>query len=178
MSKREFVIPFIGLKIGNHLFEYDINDDFFQGIEYSIIHSGKVHVTLNLDKRENMMVGIFHVDGKVFTNCDRCNDPIEVEAEGEYQIVYKFGEEVSEDEALIVLEPNAFELDVKDYIYELISVSIPVRSVHEKDKCDPEMIALYEKYVVNASEEESEEGDDDDDDDDTDEIWAMLKNLN
>jgi len=40
------------------------------------------------------------------------------------------------------------------------------------------MIALYEKYVVNSKEEESEDVDNEDDDDDTDEVWAMLKNLN
>lgn len=178
MSEREFVIPFVGLKIGNHVFEYDVDISFFEGIDYSIIHDGNVHVNLELDKKETMMIGIFHIDGKVFTNCDRCNDPIEVDAEGEYQIIYKFGDDESDDESLIVLEPNAFEIDIKDYVYELISVSIPVRSVHDIDKCDPEMIALYEKYVVNAAEEDSEDEDDDQDDDDTDEVWAMLKNLN
>jgi len=177
MSNREFVIPFVGLKIGSHVFDYDIANDFFEGIEYSIIHSGNVHVKLNFEKKETMMIGIFHVEGKVFTNCDRCSDPIEVEVEGEYQIVYKFGDDISEDETLIVLESNAFEIDVKEYIYELITVSMPVRVVHEKEKCNPEMIALYDKYVVNASEEESED-EDDEDDDDTDEVWAMLRNLN
>ena len=69
MSKREFVIPFVGLKIGNHIFEYDIDKAFFDGIDYSIIHDGNVHVKLELEKKETMMVGVFHVDGKVFTNC-------------------------------------------------------------------------------------------------------------
>ena len=60
MSRKEYVIPFIGLKTGNHVFEYDLTDAFFEGIEDSIIHRGNVHVKLELEKKETMLVGIYH----------------------------------------------------------------------------------------------------------------------
>lgn len=205
MSKSEFVIPFIGLKLGNHVFEYDITDAFFEGIEYSIIHRGNVRVRLELEKKETMLIGIFQLEGIVTKDCDRCTDDIEVEVEGEYQIIYKFGGDASDDEALITLDKDAYEIDVKMNIYELISVSLPLRTIHEKEECNPEMLALLEKYVINSEdddddfdyddededdfededlddddfEDDGEDGsDDNDDNDDIDPRWSILKNLN
>ncbi len=169
MSNKEYIIPFVGLKIGNHVFEYDITTSFFEGIEYAIVHGGNVKVVLNLEKKETMMIGKFHIEGDVETSCARCNEPMRVSINGDYQLIYKFGDEISDDEMLVVLDTNAYELDVKDSIYEFITV-------HEEGACDPEMLALYKKMVVNSSEDEVEESDDEDEDD-TDEIWAMLKNL-
>ena len=176
MSNKEYIIPFVGLKIGNHVIEYDITTSFFEGIEYAIVHGGNVKVVLNLEKKETMMIGKFHIEGDVETSCARCNEPMRVSINGDYQLIYKFGDEISDDEMLVVLDTNAYELDVKDSIYEFITVSLPFRTVHEEGACDPEMLALYKKMVVNSSEDEVEESDDEDEDD-TDEIWAMLKNL-
>jgi len=207
MSRREYVIPFIGLKTGSHLFEYDLTDAFFEGIEDSIIHRGNVHVQLTLEKKETMLIGIYQVEGLVTTDCDRCNDPVEVEVEGEYQIVYKIGGgDPSSDEALVVLEKDAFEVDIEMNLYELIAVSLPLRTIHEIEECNPEMIALLEKYVINSLEDDEDDDDFDDDDfdddehfddeddfseeededtdntknnrDDIDPRWSILKNLN
>ncbi|MBI1837579.1 MAG: DUF177 domain-containing protein [Flavobacteriia bacterium] len=198
MSKHEYIIPFVGLKIGFHVFEFEISDAFFDEIEYSIIHSGNVHVRLELEKKETMLVGHYQIEGLVKTGCDRCNDPIEVEIDGEYQMIYKFGGEATDDETLIVLDFEAYELDVKMNIYELISVSLPVRVVHEAGECNPEMLALLEQYVINVNDEEDDDDFDDDDEfdedddeedlededgdgndnDDIDPRWSILKNLN
>ena len=207
MSRKEYVIPFIGLKTGSHVFEYDLTDAFFEGIEDSIIHSGNVHVKLELEKKETMLIGIYHVEGVVTTECDRCTEPIEVEVEGEYQIVYKIGGgDVSEDEALVILEKDAFEVDVEMNLYELVAVSLPLRVIHDIEDCNQDMIALLEKYVVNSLEDDEDDEDFDDDDfddddedsdddddfdeesdndiegnkdnDDIDPRWSILKNLN
>ncbi len=176
MSNKEYIIPFVGLKIGNHVFEYDVATSFFESFDYSIVDGGNVKVVLNLEKKETMMIGKFHLEGAVNTSCARCNEPMEVAIEGDYQLIYKFGDEISDDEMLIVLEPSTYELDIKDSIYEFISVSLPIRTIHKDGDCNPEMLELYNKMVVNSA-EEVEDQNDDDDEDDTDEIWAMLKNL-
>ena len=199
MSRRKYVIPFIGLKTGNHLFEYDLTDQFFEGIENSIIHSGNVHVKLNLEKKETMLVGVYHLNGSVTTECDRCTDPIDVDIEGEYQIIYKIGGgQASDDEALVILEKEAFEIDVEMNLYELAAVSLPLRKIHAIEDCNQDMIALLEKYVVNSLENDEDDEDFEDDEevdfededntiindndkndnDDIDPRWSILKNLN
>ena len=190
-SKRDYIIPFVGLKVEFHEFEFEIRDTFFEELEYSIIQKGNAHVKLRLEKKETMLIGEFSVSGLVFTSCDRCNDPVEVPVNGSFRLIYKFGDEVSDDETLIVLPDEAYELDVRQNIYELITVSLPARLVHPKGECNEEMLELLQKYSGRSEElnddenwddeEEDEDWEDDEEDDDDDPIdprWSALKNLN
>jgi uncharacterized metal-binding protein YceD (DUF177 family) len=177
-TKREFIIPFVGLKIGFHDFTFEVRDSFFEALDYSIIEKGNVTVDLKLEKKETMLIGEFLIDGRVLTACDRCSDEVEVPVKGSFRLIYKFGNEESDDETLIVLPPDAYELDISQNIYELITVSLPTRLVHEPGKCNEEMIALLEKYSGAPSEENEENEGDDDEDDDVDPRWSALKNLN
>lgn len=173
---KQFIIPFVGLKTGKHAYEFEIDKSFFEDREVSLIEDGKVQVQLILEKKETMMIGEFTVNGIVFTNCDRCNDPVELPISGSYRIVYKFGLEPSDDENLIVLHPEDFELNVSEQLYEFMCVSLPTRILHQPGGCNEEVMALYDTYIVNAhqpDEEEDDEWDDEDDDweDDEDEEW-------
>jgi uncharacterized metal-binding protein YceD (DUF177 family) len=86
--------------------------------------------------------------------------------------VYKFALEPSEDEMLIVLHPDSYELDVSDNLYELITVSMPARMVHKEGQCNEEMLSLISQYTVHQGPSEDEFDDDDDDwDDDDDDDW-------
>lgn len=177
--KRPFVIPFVGLKIGKHLFEFEVTQSFFEEQEYTGVENAELKVHLELDKKETMMIGVFHIEGKLETVCDRCMDPLHLDLDASYQIIYKFGLEDSDDENLIVLHPDEFELDVKTNIYELIIVSMPSKVVHPKGECNEEMMTTMEKYTVNLhDEEETDEDEDDDDDEDDESVWSILKNLN
>lgn len=195
-SSREYVIPFIGLKQGTHTFEYHIEDAFFEDLEYSIIHSGDVQVDLLFDKKDTMMVGNFSVQGKVKTACDRCTAPVNVPVRGSFQLIYKFGTELSDDETLVMIHPDSYEVDVKNNIYELITISLPLRCIHEEGECDPEMVDALNEYLLNPEDEDESDEDDDFDDDDFDDDedenddddngnnvdidprWSILKNLN
>ena len=192
-SNKEFIIPFIGLKVGFHDFNFEIHDAFFEEVEYSIIHKGNVTVSLTLEKKETMLIGEFQIGGTVSASCDRCNDPLDVPVKGTFRLVFKFDNETSDDESLIVLHPDAYELDVRDNIYELITVSLPARLTHPMGECNEEMIELLKKYSGQPEsveedfdddddwdDEDWEEDDDDDGDDDdpVDPRWSALKNLN
>lgn len=162
-SKREYIIPFIGLKLGFHEFEFQIQDAFFEDRQYSSIHSGTANVRLVLEKKETMMIGEFEIKGSVSTDCDRCNDPIEVPIKGSFKLIFTFGNEPSEDESIIVMHPDDYELELKDHLYELLIVSLPTRLIHPKGECNEEMIELLSKYTVQQEPSESEDDDDEDD---------------
>lgn len=188
---RDYIIPFVGLKLGVHKFEFDITDTFFDNYEYSIIRKGNVKVELSLDKKETMLIGNFTVSGVVQSECDRCTDPIEIDIEGEYQLVYKFDTEPSDDESLIIVYPEEFELNIADNILELMTVSLPLRSIHNEGDCNEEMIERFKEYVLveeydededdedlsDDSDEEDENDDSNDDDGEIDPRWSALKGL-
>ena len=153
-SFKEYIVPFTGLKDGKHLFEFEIGDSFFADFEYSMIESGKVHVDMELDKNPNMLTTRFSLEGTVETTCDRCNDPIEVDIEGNFRLVFKFGNELSDNEELIVLPPEAYQLELAPFLYEFITISLPARKVHPEGGCNEEMVELISKYSAPYSDDE------------------------
>ncbi|MDX2359197.1 MAG: DUF177 domain-containing protein [Crocinitomicaceae bacterium] len=178
---KDYIIPFVGLKLGVHSFEFNVTDTFFEYFEYSIIHKGEVKVNLSLEKRETMLVGDFTVNGTVEAECDRCGDVVNVEVEGEYQLVYKFDDEPSDDESLIIVYPEEFEINVAENLLELITVSLPSRAVHDEGDCNEEMMTILDEYIlVSDSEVEASEGESEDEpenDENIDPRWSALKNL-
>ena len=178
-SNKAYNIPFVGLNLGDHKFEYDITDTFFDSIDYSIIDKGNVRVELLLEKKETMLVGNFSLHGVVETNCNRCNDPCDIKIEGEHRLVYKFGTEPSDDESLIMVYPEEFEINVQETILELITVSLPARAVHKKGACNEEMIELLNEYILVSDDERSQEqsNDEEDQSETIDPRWEALKKL-
>jgi len=167
MSDKEFVIPFVGLKQGVHEFDFEVGNSFFESIEYSIVQKGKVNIKLVLDKKETMLVGDFTLYGTVETGCARCTDPVDSEIEGEFQLVYKFDDKPSEDESLVIVYPEEYEIDVKESILEFISVSLPSRVIHDEGECNEEITEILSEYQVFTLNETS---DDDFDEEDFDEF--------
>ena len=174
-SKKEFIIPFEGLKNGKHSFEFEITTVFFEELAYSIIQGGDVKVSFHLNKKDTMLIGDFEMLGTVQKNCDRCTNLMDIQVEVSHQVIYKFGEEESEDENLIVLPISAFTIDIASTLYELLTVAMPSRTVHEEDECNEEMLDLIDKYVDSS---EPDDDDDSDEEDDTDPRWDALKDLN
>lgn len=67
---KDYIIQFVGLNIGEHLFEFSINDKFFEDIDYSEIKQCNLQVKLLLLKQSTMMVLNFEISGTVNIDCD------------------------------------------------------------------------------------------------------------
>jgi uncharacterized protein len=169
--KSPFEIPFVGLKLGTHEFEFDVNDAFFASLPYSLIEKGSVKVWLDLEKKETMMIANFECFGHVEQICSRCNESALVEIDSDLAVIYKFGheEEETNDDNLLIVNYDAYELDVSQQVYEMISLALPTRPMHEDGECDEEMVKLIEKYQVKEEKK---------DEDDIDPRWSVLKGLN
>jgi len=169
--KSAFDIPFVGLKLGTHEFEFDVNDSFFASLPYSLIEKGSVKVWLDLEKKETMMIANFECFGHVEQICSRCNESALVEIDSDLAVIYKFGheEEETNDDNLLIVSYDAYELDVSQQVYEMISLALPIRPMHEDGECDEEMVKLIEKYQVKEEKK---------DEDDIDPRWSVLKGLN
>ena len=53
---KQFSIPFTGLKIGKHQFEFEIDKSFFDAFEYSLVKEGHLKAAVELDKQETMLI--------------------------------------------------------------------------------------------------------------------------
>ncbi len=164
----QYIIPFGGLKPGEHPFNFEIDSTFFDRFEYSQIKNGHLFVDLVLDKQENMLVFSFTLHGEVVVPCDRCNESLTLNIEGVEELIVKFGTDYHEENELIQIIPEGTRrFDIGPFIYEYIHLLLPAKKVHPDDDqgnatCNPEILKRME------SPEESGE---------TDPRWEVLKKL-
>jgi uncharacterized metal-binding protein YceD (DUF177 family) len=126
-----FTIQFVGLKEEKHHFEYKIDNTFFQHFEYNEFNKVNVVTNLMLDKKTTFLELFFNVEGSVNVNCDVTNEPYDQPIDGEFKLVVKFGNELNEDNEDILIVPHGeYEINVAQYIYELIILSIPAKRIH------------------------------------------------
>jgi len=126
-----FVIPFRGLKEGEHQFEYIINNAFFEVYQYEDILGADIKVHLNFVKKSTLLELSFIAKGEVQVTCDISNELFFQPIEGHLDLVIKFGEEYNNDnEDILIIPYGDFEIDIAQYIYEMIVLSLPVKKIH------------------------------------------------
>jgi uncharacterized metal-binding protein YceD (DUF177 family) len=132
MSKtREFLIPFVGLKLGKHHFEYQISKEFFENFDYEEFQNSDIKVNLVLEKGSNLLELNFKHKGTVNVPCDLTSEDFDLPIKGKMKLIVRFGDEYNNDnEELLILPHGEFELDVSQYIYEMIALSVPLKRVH------------------------------------------------
>ncbi|MGY3052886.1 uncharacterized protein ACVWYG_001082 [Pedobacter sp. UYEF25] len=160
---KQFSIPFTGLKLGVHQFDYQLDDSFFDAFDYSLIKSGDLKVNVELEKQETMLLLNFKIFGTVNLNCDKClsNFPLPISVE-ERQIVKFAGDDLeSDDEEIISLHRKEAEIDISKVLYEMINVSVPFIKHCEQAglSCDEEMIARLEQLSLTHQKEEEKTSD-------------------
>ena len=169
---REFEIPYVGLKVGVHKFEYDIDKKFFDHFEQSLVHDCKVKVKLEFEKKETFFIANFFIDGTVHVECDRCLVPFEKGIFGDYVCYIKFAEDPSkmQDEPdVLYIGREQSVIDVSQLVYEYVNLCLPIQRMGcekpgEEPQCNKEVL----KYLNAESKKKSKEADP---------RWEALKNL-
>jgi uncharacterized metal-binding protein YceD (DUF177 family) len=131
MKKKMFVIPFRGLKEGKHQFDYVVEDTFFEVYPYEDILGSNVTVKLDFIKKSTILELNFSAIGDVKIACDVTNELFQQPIAGELNLVVKFGEDFNdENEEVLILPHEAYEIDVAQYIFEMIVLSLPSKRIH------------------------------------------------
>jgi uncharacterized protein len=166
---REYIINFGKLKLGKHEFEFTIDDDFYSHFEYSLVKKGKVNLLLTIDKqRESLMIFTFDFNGSIQLECDRCLDEFNYPVHSRKQLFVKLGEEEQKDndDEMIFLGTDDYEIDISPYIYEFINLELPLHKTCDEvgKQCNPGML----DYLGHLNEKEADE---------IDPRWAALKKI-
>ncbi|CAM3939070.1 YceD family protein [Flavobacterium weaverense] len=130
-NTKEYLIPFIGLKPGKHHFEYQITNEFFEIFDYSEYQDSNIKVNVVLEKKSTLLELDFVHKGSVNVPCDLTSEDFDLPIKGKMKLIVRFGEEFNdENEELLILPHGEFEVDIAQYIYEMIVLSVPLRRVH------------------------------------------------
>ncbi len=131
MKAKNYVVSFRGLKEGVHNFNYKINNQFFEVYPVEEIQNADLLIDLQLIKKSTLLDLHFKVTGKVQLQCDVSNELFWQPITGTLNLVVKFGQEYNDEFLDILIVPHeTYQIDVSQYIYEMIVLAIPIKKVH------------------------------------------------
>lgn len=161
--RREFEIAFVGLKPGIHEYRYEINDKFFEAFQQQDFHNCKADIKLTLDKKSSFMLLKFEIGGSLEVNCDRCNNNLPLQLWDEFNITVKIVEnpegmnDEQDDPDVYFISRGESHIDVSNWIYEFINLSIPMHKTCEYENmdgphCNPAALDMLKKLDVKPEE--------------------------
>lgn len=165
---KNYDIDISKLNLGQHDFHFQINDKFFELFDYSLIDHGSLSVEIVLDKKTSFIDLAFSIVGNIQLICDRSLDSFDFDLETENEIVLKYGEETEELSDEVEMVPYKIQFfNVARYIYEFISVAIPMKKLHPRYANEP-----VEDQIIFSSQD-----DDEVEKSEIDPRWSELKKL-
>jgi len=172
-SKHSYKIPYVGLKIGLHKFNYKLDNSFFEQFSQSPVKNAEIEAVLLLDKKTNFFELTFKLDGWVNTLCDRCCEDYKLEITDDHKLFVKF-ESVDQtqniNEDVVYLNRNETHLDITQFLYEFSVLSMPIKkSCKLRASGTPECGKDLDKYFNNKVVSEKAP---------IDPRWEALKKLN
>lgn len=170
---KQFTIPFVGLKLGEHIFNFEINNTFFEHFEYKEFINANIKVEALLNKKTTLLEFTIHYKGYVSINCDLTNELFDQDINGAYHFIVKFGDTYNdENEDLLILPHGSYQVNIQQYIYESIVLSLPTKRIHPGVK-----EGTLKSEILEKLEELKPKGDIEFKNSQTDPRWDNLKKL-
>jgi uncharacterized metal-binding protein YceD (DUF177 family) len=115
-----------------------------------------------LDKHTSFLMLKFEVGGNVQVSCDRCGNPLTKELWDEFDMLVKMvdnPEELNDQEEnpdVFYISRTESHLDVSGWIYEFVSLSIPLQHMCSEDEmggpqCNKEVLERLRKMEEEAN---------------------------
>jgi len=160
--RRTFDIAFVGLKPGIHEYEYNVADKFFTEYGEQDFKNCIAQIKLSLDKQNGFMLLRFEVGGKLELSCDRCGNHLPLDLWDEFRIMVKMVDDADvmnnqeEDPDVYYISRGESHINVSDWIYEFINLSIPMQRMCDEEEiggpyCNKEVLAMLKKMDVQNS---------------------------
>lgn len=160
-------IDFHSLKTGeSYLYDFPVDDRFFEHWPEGEVAHGNGEVHIRVVKHASMLELTVTIDATVMLTCDRCLDeflcPVHFEGhpvvkisdtvpDGEHYSGDAHRETNNSDGEVLWITPAEESLDMGQYIYESIMLSLPFQRVHPNIKdCNPDMLQRFR--IVSESE--------------------------
>jgi len=168
--RKAFDVGIYNLSPGVHEFNFEIDGAFFESYEYGIVEQGQLRVVLLLENQETFLTLNFSIEGTIELLCDRSLELFDYPLDLKERVILKYGsEEIGDEEDIEIIAPGTTTINVADYIYEFITVSVPMKKLHPRYQKDRD---VGEEDLFYTTEGEQEEEQDQDNP-----LWKELKKL-
>jgi len=163
----DYIIPIAGLGLGKHQFVFEIDSAFLKRFPALEIEEGQVSVETEMVKESNLIDFSFRFIGRLLLPCDRCLEYFYYPVDQTFRLIVKYGEtreEISDE--ILVIPANESRLDLSQYFYEFLNLTIPFKKEHPLDEnghstCNKEMEEKLKSMTIKSD----------------DSRWDALKNI-
>ncbi len=132
-SVRGLEIEIFNLQDKTYNYDFEVGDNFFQGFDDSLINKGNAKVDIILKKSIAFIALNIKISGAVELVCDRSLEHFDYPVEIENDLIFKYGEAHLElDEFMIQIPQGTERIQLSQFIYEFISLAIPMKKLHPK----------------------------------------------
>lgn len=139
-----YTIAFKGLKAGVYDFEFPIDGVLFRAFENPEVREAACCAKVRMERSETQLVFDTTITGEVVVPCDRCLEDCRVPIRFAGRLTVLFSEVPGEyDGETMWLLPVEEEVDLAQYLYESVVLSLPYQRVHPEGACDPEMLKRF-----------------------------------
>ena len=150
-SASRYTIAFKGLKPGSYTYGFELDGELFRAFESPEITDGRLKACVQMERAERQLTLDVAIEGEVVVPCDRCLEDCRLPVRYAGRLLVRFSDEPAEyDGDVLWLHPSDEELDLAQYLYESVVLSLPYRRVHPEGECDAEML---KRFRIVSSEE-------------------------
>lgn len=164
---KKYDIDISKLNLGQFEYSFQIDDSFFELFDYSIIDQGSLKGDLVLEKTSTFISLHFQIAGILKLVCDRSLDVFDYKMNTDNELVLRFGDENMEiSDEIEIISYKTQMINVASYIYEFISVAVPMKKLHPRYADEPE----NDQIIYTSGDEQEEKSE-------IDPRWLELKKL-
>lgn len=168
------------------VYEYELNDEYFQKINSPEVSKGNVKARVSVRRKTATFELLFKLEGIIRIPCDRCLDVMDQNIRHEETIEVKLGRTYSEENDIVVVPEEEGSINVAWFMYEFIVLNIPIKHVHAPGECNKTIVNKLKKHITRHKDDTEENGlfELDDEDDSTEEDtqvdprWDNLQQIN
>ena len=167
---KSFEVNLTRFENGIHHFQFKLVPDFFKNFENNLVKEGFGNASMEMDKSEAIITLNFKIKVNVLLTCDLSLESYRESLICEKKHIVKFGltnEELSDE--ISVIEMGTQALDVSNYIYEYVSLEIPMKKVHPRLRDQERAELVYKDNTPSLNDQEQ--------DDSMDPRWEVLKKI-
>lgn len=107
--------------------------EFFNHFKVEAIENGTFQADIELTKSETMINLVFKLEGSLNLVCDRSLEEFDFPFSSEDSVILKFGDHDEElADGIRIINRNSQQINVGQDLYELISLSVPMKKLHPK----------------------------------------------
>lgn len=142
MAKTDnYTIDYQSLVLGEHSISIDYDSDLFKDLTDEV-KNGQGNIIMLLTKHHNFAELNINISGTITVPCDRCLDPIEIPVDWQSEGIIKVTDMQTDndDPDIIYISPNETTINLRQYLYECVMLSLPIQRTHQDIKlCNPDI---------------------------------------